>query len=207
MADEKNEKNEFDDLGVDDDVPEKSFSDSPDGEQESLVSKGSAGTVYDWSQAPQGVRAPPRIDLDGKVVVIKKAEIILPPKDREWQKARTGTSEYKYCSFILFYGGKGIDGQQEFLSGCRVFKREENGKIMYSHPTIMRDRKNQSSKLLGIFADYKQKDINEISLKEFMSFLNGQPKARIKSEDVKNPTNDEIVRKNFIEKFVEQSEE
>ena len=30
---------------------------------------------------------------------------------------------------------------------------------MYSHPTIMRDRKNQSSKLLGIYADYKKKDI------------------------------------------------
>jgi len=202
MTDEKSENNEFDDLGVDDDVPEKSFSETP--EQEDMVSKGSAGTVYDWNSAPAGIKAPPRVDMDGKIVTIKKAEIILPPKDREWQKARTGTSEYKYCTFALHYD---FENQQEFHSGVRVFKRDENGKIMYSHPTIMNDRKNQSSKLKGVYADFKGKDINEVSLKEFMAFLNGQPKAKIKSEEVKNPTNDEVVRKNFVEKFVEQSEE
>jgi len=199
------EKNEFDDLGVEEDTPEASFSETPEtSSSDEMISKGAAGKVYDWNLAPEGVKAPPRVDLNGKIVTIKKAEIILPPESREWQKSRSGTSEYKYCSFILFYD---IEGQQEFHSGCRVFKRDENGKVKYSHPTIMRDRKNQSSKLLGVYADYKSKDINEVSLKEFMAFLNGQPKAMIKTEEVTNPTNGDVIKKNFVEKFVEQNTE
>jgi len=66
----------------------------------------------------------------------------------------------------------------------------------------MRDRKNQASKLLGMYADFKKKDINEISLREFLAFLNSQPKAEIKVSEVKNPTNNAIVKKNLVGKFV-----
>jgi len=201
MADEKNE---FEDLGVEDDVPEQTFSETP--ESENMIAAGSSGTVYDWNQAPSGIKAPPRIDLNGKIVTIKKAEIVLPPKEREWQKSRDGKKEYKYCSFVLHYSGDGSDGQQEFHSGCRVFKREVDGKALYSHPTIMNDRKNQTSKLKGAYADYKGKDINEVSLKEFMAFLNGEPKAKLMTEEVKNPVTGEVIKKNFVEKFVDQNE-
>ena len=68
----------------------------------------------------------------------------------------------------------------------------------------MRDRKNQASKLLGAYADYKQKDINEVSLKEFMAFLNGQPKAIIKSKEFENPVTEQKVTKNIVEKFLAQ---
>ena len=193
MADEKNE---FDDISVEEEtVPEQEFSKPVTG-QDDLISSGTAGVKYDWSQAPEGVKAPPRVVLNGKTVTIKKADIVLPPKNRDWVKSRSGTSEYKYCTFVLYYD---VEGQQEFYSGVRVFRRDDE---MYSHPTIMRDRKNQASKLLGIYADHKKKDINEVSLREFMGFLNGQPKAVIKTEDIMNPTTNETIKKNFVESFV-----
>jgi hypothetical protein len=187
----KENENEFDTLDTED-APVSEFAAVP---KNTMIDSGSAGTVYDWTTAPEGVKAPPRIDLNGKTVTIKKAEIILPPLDRKWELTKGGDKEFKYCSFILYYD---VDGQQEFYSGMRVFKRE-NG---YSHPTITRDRKNQSSRLLGIYADYKQKDINEIALKEFLGFLNSHPKAIIKTEEVSNPETHDVIRKNFIGSFV-----
>jgi len=193
MTDE--EKNEFEELEVEDTAPEQEFSDVPQ-DQDSLIASGSAGTTYDWSKAPEGVKAPPRINLDGKVVTIKKADIILPPLDRVWDKTKAGDKDFKYCTFVLYYNE---EAQQEFYSGVRVFKREGD---KYSHPTITRDRNNQASRLLGLYADFKEKDINEVSLREFMGFLNSQPKAKIKVETVINPTTKEEVHKNVVDEFV-----
>ena len=186
------ETNEFENL--DEEVP-KEFSDMPN-KQKSLIDSGTPGTVYDWNTAPEGVKAPPRADLNGKEVVVKKTDIILPPMNREWEKTKAGDKEYKYCSFILYYD---TDGQQEFYSGVRVFKRDGG---MYSHPTITRDRNNQASKLLGLYADFKQKDINEVSLREFMGFLNSQPKVLIATEEVTNPVSKDKVNKNMVAKFI-----
>lgn len=186
------EKNEFDELETEN-APPAEFSEVP--ESNNLISSGQAGTVYDWKTAPEGVKAPPRQNLDGKMVTIKKADIILPPASKPWEKTRAGDKEYKYCSFILYYD---IEGQQEFYAGIRTFNRD--GK--YSHPSITRDRKNQSSKLLGLYADFKKKDINEVSMHEFMNFLNSKPKVRIKTEDVINPATGETIKKNFVGEFL-----
>jgi len=195
------EKNEFDELDNMEEAPQQQESEVPqDNSDENLVTGGTPGQEYDWRNAPDGVKAPPRENLDGKTVIIKKADIILPPTDREWTVAKNNNNvRYKQCTFKLHYD---VDGQQEFYSGVRVFKREENNKEKYSHPTIMRDRKSQASKLLGKYADYKGKDINEVTLKEFMAFLNGQPRATIKAEKVVNPQTDEEIHKNFVEKFL-----
>jgi len=195
------EKNEFENINIDDEsAPEQSFSETPvSPTQEEMISAGSAGTSYDWSKAPEGIKAPPRIDLNGQTLTILKADIILPPSDREWQTSRSGTTKYKYCTFALFYDK---ENQQEFYSGVRVFQRMENGVAKYSHPTIMRDRKNQASQLLGSYADFKKVDINQVSLREFMGFLNGKPKVEIKTAEVKNPQNNEIIKKNMVAKFV-----
>lgn len=190
----KENENEFDSLDTGEEAPVSEFAPLPGNEQ--MIDSRSAGVVYDWTKAPEGVKAPPRIDLTGKTVTIKKAEMILPPLDKKWELTKGGDKEYKYCTFVLYYD---VDGQQEFYSGVRVFKREEN---KYSHPTITRDRKNQASRLLGIYADFKKKDINEIALKEFMFFLNSHPKAKIKSEEISNPETHDVIRKNFVEQFV-----
>lgn len=196
------EKNEFEDLveseGLDNDfsapAPEaesNEYTENPD----DLISEGNAGVAYDWTKAPEGTKAPPRKDLGGQTVTITKAEIILPPPSREWSLSKSGQTKYKYCTFKLHYSA---DGQQEFYSGMRVFERE--GK--YSHPSITKDRNNQASQLMGLFADFRGLDINEVSLRDFMAFLNGKPKAVIKAESVTNPTNGETIQKNFVEKFV-----
>ncbi len=192
--------NEFEDIK--DEVPATEFSDVPKDigtPAENQIASGASGSVYDWSNAPEGVKAPPRADLNGREVTIKKADIVLPPSNREWVRSKAGTSEYKYCTFALHYD---VEGQQEFYSGVRVFKREENGEAKYSHPTLTRDRNNQASKLLGIYADFKGKDINEVSMREFMGFLNSAPKCLIKTESVLNPSNNETVHKNVVDKFI-----
>lgn len=188
------QKNEFENLETEEDTG-NDFSTTPE-EQSDMIASGSAGTTYDWSKAPEGIKAPPRIDLDGKEVTIKKADIVLPSQDRPWDKTKAGDKEYKYCTFTLTYDQ---EGQQEFYSGVRVFKRDGD---KYSHPTLTRDRKNQASKLLGLYADYKKKDINEVNLREFMGFLNSQPKVKIVVEEVTNPKTNEKIRKNLVGKFL-----
>jgi len=189
-------KNEFEDLATDDDAaPEQEFSDMHDS-QDDLIASGSAGTVYDYNNAPEGVKAPPRELLNDQILILNKAEIILPPKSRPWSKTRGGDKEFKYCSFVMHYDR---DGQQEFYSGVRVFKKDED---KYSHPTMTNDRNNQASNLKGLYANFKKKDINEVSLKEFMSFLNSKPKVKIAAKEVTNPTNNEVIMKNFIGAFV-----
>lgn len=192
MTDE-NIKNEFENM--DESPPKQEFSDVP-GTQESMIDSGPAGTAYDWSKAPEGMKAPPRINLNKKVVTIKKADIILPPLSRPWEFTKAKDKECKSCTFTLLYD---IEGQQEFYSGVRVFKRD-GGK--YSHPTMTRDRKNQASRLLGLYADFKKKDINEVSLREFMGFLNSQPKCEIEVVKFENPENKESVSKNMVGKFI-----
>lgn len=164
--------------------------------QDDLISSGQAGTVYDYTTAPETTRAPPRVDISGQEATITKADIVLPPSNQDWDKSRDGTKLYKYCTFILFYDK---EGQQERFSGVRVFQRDD-GK--YSHPSFTRDRVNQASELLGLYADKVEKDINEISLREFMGFLNSKPKVLIKGKKVTNPTTNEEITKNLVEKFL-----
>jgi hypothetical protein len=201
--------NEFDELEIKEFSEEEEVLDEPIAftakpVSNDMISARKAGVAFDWNSAPDSVKAPPRKDLNGKVVTIKKADIILPPMDRIWQKTKAGDKEYKSCQLILFYD---IDGQQENYSGTRVFRRDESvGKgetvTKYSMPTITRDRNNQASALLGKYADYKKKTIEEVSLKEFMAFLNGQPKAKLVTVEVMNPETKEKLKKNIVDTFV-----
>ena len=194
--------NEFEELDTDELAPEAKVSDvGVHGETDnSMISAGSAGEVYDWTKAPEGLKAPPRVSLNGKIVTIKKADIILPPMNRPWEDTKAGDKKFKYVTFTLFYSEA---SQQENYSGCRVFKRDENGVEKYSHPTMTRDRKNQASRLLGLYADFKKKDINEIPLREFLGFLNSGPKVKIATVAVQNPETNATIEKNMVQSFVE----
>lgn len=191
-------KNEFEELDSEEFVPTATTSEVSKSSN-SMISSGSSGEVYDWTKAPEGVKAPPRVDLAGKIVTIKKADIIIPPIERAWEKTKAGDKQFKYCTFTLFYDQ---NGQQENYSGVRVFKRDENGEEKYSPPTITKDRKNQASRLMGLYADFRKKDINEVSLREFMGFLNGSPKAKIMKMAVPNPETGAIIEKNIVQEFV-----
>ena len=161
-----------------------------------ISSQGRGGVAYDWSTAPETVRAPPRINLDGKTVVITKADIMLPPESDPWEQTKDKKKECKRCPMKLFYN---VDGQAEFLSGVRVFKAND-GK--YSPPSIPRDGINQASALVKLYAEFKGKNINEVSLREFMGFLNSQPKVVIKAVDTRNPSTGATIKKNIPAKFL-----
>lgn len=197
MSDEDT-KNEFEDLDSTEEVPALEFDEVPQTEEESMLASGEAGEIYDWNKAPDVVKAPPREDLDGKTITILKAELTLPTKDSPWKKTRKGDKEFKPCKFVLFYD---INNQQEFYSGVRVFKRIVDGKEMYSHPSIPKDRKNQASNLLGTYSDFKKIDINLATMKEFLAFLNSKPKGEIKGKVFKNPETEEEVTKNIVVGF------
>jgi len=192
MQEVKEDINEFENIEVDD-VPVQKNSEIPAGED--LLSNDN-DLVYDWTKASKTGKAPPRVDLNGKELVLLKAEIKLPDKNAPWDLSKNGTHQYKSCRFTLFYD---FEGQQEFLSGLRVFKRDDNS---YSEPSFTRDRKNQISELVGIYADYKGKHINEVSPNEFYSFLNSKPKVRVVTKDFNNPQTNAMVKKNMIGAFI-----
>ena len=194
MVEEK--KNEFEDLG--EDFPEQTVANVP-GESNDMIAGSTAGVEYDWTNAPDTVRAPERVDLDGKTVTITKADIVLPSKSAPWDKTRDKSKELKFCIFKLHYD---LEAQQEFYAGVRVFRNNPENEL-YSHPTITRDGLSQASALLMAYATFKKKDIKEISLREFMGFLNSKPRAIIKSKEFKNPTTGTTVNKNMVAKFVD----
>ena len=201
MENIKEDINEFEDLDLtsttEEQIPQATVSEI---NNDDMLSNDNSGQSYDWKKAPTTGKAPPRINLDGKEVIIVKADIKLPGFDKPWQPAKNNkTIFYKMCQFTLFFD---YEGQQEFLSGMRVFKTVEKGVEKYSHPSITRDRKNQVSQLLGVYADFKKKHINEVSLHEFMSFLNSKPKVRIKATPFSNPETGETVTKNMIGTFL-----
>lgn len=165
-------------------------------QKNSMIADSKAGQVYDWETAPDYVKSAPRIDLDGKVIVLEKAEIFLPNKEVPWSKTMNGKNDVKRCQFKITYEGN----QSEFLSGMNVFSKEGG---LYSHPTIFKEGNNQVSNLLKIYAKFKSKKPEEVSLKEFLAFLNSKPKVRIVGTTVKNPTNGNMIKKNLIGEFVQ----
>jgi hypothetical protein len=191
-------KNEFEGLD-DEEAPAQEFSEGTTAKDNQMATP-NRGMVYDYNSGPDTLKAPPRIDLNGKIVTIKKAEIVLPPIETKWEWTRDKSKEFKFCMFVLYFD---IAGQQEYVPGIRTFKRMEGNVAKYSHPTVPRDRESQASKMLGMYADYRKKDINEITMKEFMSFLNSSPKALIKLTKVMNPRTKEEVSKNLVDKFVD----
>ena len=71
----EDQKNEFDNLDIDDEaVPLQTISKTTD-EAEDIIASGRIGKEYDYNNAPNISKAPPRIDLNGKTVIIKEAKI------------------------------------------------------------------------------------------------------------------------------------
>ncbi len=198
MAEEevKKDVNEFEQLAGEESPP-SAVSDIPAGND--MIAKGAGGEEYDFNQASQTTKAPPRISLDGQEVIVEDAKIILPPMDKPWDLSKNGKVQYKMCTFRLFYDK---DQQQEFYSGVKVFKRTENGIDKYSQPNIQSDAKNQASKLFQAYAKFKGKELGEVSMQEFLSYLKTKPKVKIVGVKVINPTDDSEVTKNMVGEFI-----
>lgn len=198
--------NEFEDMYNTDDFDnednqiseeQEDVQDTEPQQQEDLIAGGSAGQVYDINKAPKTAKGPERVDLDGKTVEISKMEIVLPPPDSPWKLSKNGKVKYKNCIFAVYYDN---EGQKEYYSGVKVFDRTKDGKVQYSDPTIQNGASTQASQLKKVYAEYKGKTSEEVSMYEFLSFLSSKPKALIKGKDFEYEG--EVTRKNIIEKFL-----
>jgi hypothetical protein len=198
--------NEFEQ--IEEDFPDAKSNEVP-GESGDMISGSNAGTVYDWNTAPDTIKAPPRVNLNGKEVIIEKAEIILPALSVAWNtigRNKKAVKPNKSCVFKLHYN---TEGQQEFFSGVRVFQTidEKTKAEKYSHPTIFRtvegtNKMNQATELLFKYAEYKKIKPEMVSMKEFMAYLNSKPKAKIISKEYENPDTGKKVSKNMIDCFL-----
>lgn len=187
------EKNEFEELN---NTETETTTEQEIQDTESLVSN-QEGQEFDFTNMPDNVKAPERIDLNGKEITITDVKLILPLKSEQWTIPKNKSPNvYKPCKLKVFYSE---GGQQEYYSGSKVFKNDDG---TYTLPTIHTDRNSQASELLGKYADFKKKDIKEISLKEFLGFLASKPKAMIEAQEFNNPNTNQPVKKNMIGKFL-----
>ena len=162
-------------------------------------------SVFDYTKLPDTPgKKYERVELNGQTVTIKHAEIQLPKTSDEWVKSRKGETFYKKCNFIVEFDTPNND--REYYSGVSVFK-QDNGTT--SNPSInVPKNKTQASQLFNKYKDYvvaKENITPEVfdekyGLKHFMAFLNSNPKAVMKTEDVE--FDDNITRKNFVDKFI-----
>jgi hypothetical protein len=204
-GDTKTMANEFDEMYNSDDFneekPVESNNTTTDGapaSTDNLISGGDTSLQYDINQAPKTTRGPERENLDGKEVTIEKIEINLPKPETPWTTAKNNANvKYKSCQFLLHYD---INGQREYYSGTKVFERVDNGVSKYSDPTIQDNATNQVSQLKKVYADFKGKKSEEVSLHEFLSFLNSKPKAIIKWTPFE--FDGKVTNKNIVVKFI-----
>jgi len=198
-------KNEFEEMyneedfanGGDDEILSEDL-DNDSNNTEDLVAQGTSGLEFDISKASRRTKAPKRENLDKKTITITDVKVILPKPEREWDHAKSNKQiRYKPCQFILFYND---DGQREYYSGMKVFPRTVNGVEKYSEPVIQNNGKNQASILKSVYAKYKNKKPEEISMYEFLSFLKSKPKAYIESKEFEY--DDDITHKNIVTKFL-----
>ena len=183
--------------GGDDILSDESDVNGEEASQEDLVAGGSSGLEYDINKAPTTTKGPEREDLDGKEVTITDVKVILPKPESPWQLSKNKKVKYKSCQFILFYDN---DGQREYYSGMKVFEREEKGVKKYSDPVIQNNGKNQASSLKSVYAEYKGKKPEEISMHEFLSFLKSKPKTMLKGKEFEY--DDNVTKKNIVVKFL-----
>jgi len=155
------------------------------------------GEEFDFNKASKSTKGPERINMNGMETEIIDVKIILPKLSSDWEMSKQKTTKYKGCQFVLFYGES---GQREYYSGVRIFPRVENGIEKHSEPVIQNNSKTQASILKSVYAKFKDKKPEEVSMFEFLSFLKSKPKVKLSVVEVEY--NDEITKKNMVSAFL-----
>jgi len=158
---------------------------------------GNDALEYDVTQAPTTTKGPDRINMDGKEVIIQDMKVLLPKPESEWDLSKDKKNRTKPCQFILYYDN---DGQREYYSGTKVFPRDVNGVEKYSAPSIQNSDSTQAGALKIVYAKYKGKRVEDVSLNEFYAFLKSKPKAIVKSTPFEYEK--KITMKNIVVKFL-----
>jgi len=194
MTNEFEEQYNADDFNDDDIVGTEQQQTTSESESEMVTEE---TQEFDFNKASKSTKGPERENLDGKTVVISDAKIILPKEETEWNLSRNKKCKYKQCKFIMFYDN---EGQREYYSGIKMFERMVDGKSKLSEPNIQNDGKTQATMLKQVYAKYKGKKTEEVSMHEFLSFLKSKPKARLESKPFEY--DEKITNKNTVVEFV-----
>lgn len=172
--------------------------------EDNMIEQGSGGKVFDFSNVSNYSKAPARIDMDGEIVGIIKAEVFYPDLNSgNLRLNKTKDLQYEYidCTFKVSYDSKEHPGQVEYYSGVKMFKNKNTGK--FSAPSIHSAGKTQSAKLLNLYATHLGKKPNEVYLKDLVTgFNSGLLKAKLQNKEFENPDTEEITHKNIIVKFL-----
>jgi hypothetical protein len=170
--------NEFDEMYNADEFNDSDNVLSKETPQAEDLIAGSESLEYDVTKAPTTTKGPDRVNLDGKEVVIEDMKVLLPKPESEWDLSKDKKNRTKPCQFILYYDK---DGQREYYSGTKVFPRDVKGVEKYSEPSIQNSDSTQAGALKMVYAKYKGKRVEDVSLNEFYAFLKSKPRAIIKS--------------------------
>jgi len=138
-----------------------------------------------------------RVNLDGQTVTIKGAEVHNADRSEPPITALSDSAvKYYKANFIVHYDTPNDD--REYYSGVTQFVQKDGSLSQQSF--WYAGAKNQTAQLWEKVAAFKNKKPEELSPREFLSFLNNKPKAVIKNTPVmfKN----EVFNKNLVEKFV-----
>lgn len=200
MSDLENEfKQAAQEVGEEEEFPQPDSSMPEDAtpQEDDIFSGSNAGKSFDWDKAPDSMAMPERVDLNGQIVNIKKAECIIPPLSKPWIPSKYDKNKlFKPCSFKIHMESDDGTFQIENYSGARVFKAPD-GK--YSFPTIWKTGTSQLAELMQQYAKFKGVDVNQVTLKDFGKALDsGLLRGKIESKEFKNPETNTVVAKNII---------
>ena len=169
--------------------------------------EGTTSSEFDYDKLPDApVQKYDRVELNGKIVTIKKASIDRNERG-EWKPTlKNKELEYKGWNLKVFFDTTNND--REVYSGLRIMR--DKGKTVDETkvaPSLYAKGKNQVAKLFAVYKTYilksgvSEQEFNEkYGLKKLMHFLNSSPKAKIVTEDIL--FQDKVYRKNMIAEFI-----
>jgi hypothetical protein len=168
-------------------------------ETDDPVMAGKDTIKFDFSKASKKTKRPERVNLNNETVVIEDAELEIPGLNTEWKYTQKSKVPYKDCIFKVVYDR---DGQYEYYSGVKVFRREDKttGKEGYSEPSIDNNGKTQATMLKKAYAEFKGKRMEEVSNYEFLNYLKSKPKAVLEWKGFE--WDNKTTYKNMVKKFV-----
>ena len=144
-----------------------------------------------------------RESLDKQVVKIKHVKLFNPDRENDEVITSLSNKDVKYykTKFIITFDKKNKDGvnHREYLSGAIQYIQKDGS---LSQPMFWyKGTNSQVGKLWERVAEFKGVEPEDLSPREFVSFLNSGVKAEIEYADVE--FRKQKYKKNLIKKFVE----
>lgn len=147
-----------------------------------------------------------RPDLNNKEDAIETFTIFMPDVSSVPRVSQDGKIKYWTVTILLTYASTNEDGMQnrEYLSGAKMFQQNDGSPSEIQFWYNRAD--NQIANLWELVASTKKIKPEELSPRDFVSFLNSKPKVKIEAKKYKNygASSDApaFIHKNMIGKFL-----